>query len=314
VSERWFTVPDDLRSDYSIYSESAPAVWSIDPKIFQPIWDQGITGEGVYVCVCDTGYSAHPAVKTPSVSRNFTSSGSGSSDVTDRNGHGTHCCGTVLGAGGIGVAPEAFLMVAKVLGDNGSGSTTWINQGLKWAAENGADITSRSLGGSQGDSDDVDAINSAYEAGLLIDVCAAGNSGFSGRGNTIGYPARYDLGVCVGATRRDGLIANFSSGGPQMDVACPGEQIISASYRGGYVAMSGTSMATPFMAGLLALVICKMRKTGRPVPKGPQAWLEFLKTQGFLEDRGSPGFDPLFGNGYPLVDRILVYLEDPNWI
>jgi len=314
MSDRWFSVPDDLRSDYSILSESPPAVWSIDPKVFEPIWAQGITGEGVKVCVCDTGIVSHPNVKKAEQARNFTNSGSGANDVTDRNGHGTHCAGTILGSGGIGVAPGATLMVAKVLSDSGSGSTSWINAGLIWAAENGADIASRSLGGSQGDQDDVQAINEAYAKGLSIDVCAAGNSGFSGGGNTIGYPARYDLGVCVGATRRDGQIANFSSGGPQMDVATPGEQIISASYRGGFTAMSGTSMATPFMAGLLALVICKMRKTGRPVPMGFMGWLTFLTTKGFLEDRGAPGFDPRFGNGYPMVDRILAYLKDPDWV
>lgn len=314
MSDRWFTIPDDLRSDYEIQSASPPAVWSIDPVIFKPIWESGITGEGVTVCVCDTGFADHPNLKTPAGFRNFTDSGRGANDVTDRQGHGTHCIGTVMGSEGIGVAPRAKLLVAKVLGDNGSGATSWINAGLIWAAENGADITSRSLGGSQGDDDDVKAINSAYAKGLSIDVCAAGNSGFSGSGNTIGYPARYDLGVCVGATRRDGQIANFSSGGPQMDVATPGEQIISANHRGGFVAMSGTSMATPFMAGLLALVICKMRKTGRPVPMGPADWLAFLKTEGFLEDRGAPGFDPRFGNGYPLVTKILNYLSDPEWI
>ena len=314
MSERWFTYPDDLKYDYEILSAEPPAVWSIDPRLFKPIWDQGITGEGVKVCVCDTGFAEHPNIKTPAAFKNFTNSGGGSGDVTDRNGHGTHCAGTILGSSGIGVAPRATLMVAKVLGDSGSGSTSWINGGLLWAAENGADITSRSLGGSQGDPEDVRAIEQAYSRGLAIDVCAAGNSGFSGRGNTIGYPARYDLGFCVGATRRDGQIANFSSGGQNMDVATPGEQIISANFRGGFVAMSGTSMATPWMAGLLALVIHKRRRNGLPDLKGHQAWLNFFKTEGFLQDRGEPGFDPRFGNGYPMIDSILAYLVDPEWV
>lgn len=314
MSDRIIGIPPDhvVHRDRLFAADTVPRVWSISPDVFKPIWEAGITGKGVRVGVSDTGFASHSHVKNPVSGRNFTSGNAGA--VKDENGHGTHVAGTILGIEGIGVAPEAELVVARVLDANGSGATTWINAGLKYCAQEGCEVSSRSLGGSSPDDDDRDAINDAYDLGLGIDVCAAGNSGYSGSGSTIGYPAGYNLGICVGAYQESGLIAGFSSGGSAMDLAAPGQNIISANYRGGFIAMSGTSMATPFVAGLCALIVHKRRMLFLPPLKGHAAWLEFFKTQGFLEDRGTPGFDPRFGNGVLMITKIIGYLADPKWV
>lgn len=306
---KWGIPPDHIVHHDMVFTQSTvPQLWHIPKVVFQPIWDMGITGKGVIVAIDDTGVSPHSDLPTPIKSRNFTNS-PGGGDI-DRNGHGTHCAGTAVGRNGLGCAPEADLIATKVLSDQGSGATSWINAGRVWAAKEGADIISESLGGPSGGRQDMDSIDEAYEAGVSICVAAAGNSGYRGS-NTIGYPGRYLTTGCVGAYRSDGQIATFSSGGREIDVATPGQEIISASYRGGYVAMSGTSMATPMFAGLMALIIHKRRITGFPDIKGMDAWREFFQTAGFMEDAGDPGKDVRFGYGKPLITKILNWLREP---
>lgn len=313
TDDRIITIPPDhvVHEDIVFTSDEVPDIWSIPSEVFQPIWDMGITGKGVRVAVDDTGAARHHHLPTPVASRNFTSGSP--SDVTDRNGHGTHCAGTVLGREGVGVAPEADLIVCKVLGDNGSGSTRGINEARIWAAGEGADILSESLGGPGGSQSDIDSINRATENGVQLDVAAAGNSGYRGS-NTIGYPGRYLETFCIGSYRIDGRISSFSSGGRQLDCATPGEQIISCSHRGGFVAMSGTSMATPHFAGLMALVIQKRRMTGRGDIYGADAWRDFFTEEGMFSDGGETGRDDRFGLGRPVISAILQWLKDPEWV
>lgn len=301
--------PDTIVHENRVFPMgSVPALWHLPLTVFKPIWDNGITGKGVKIAINDTGVGPHANLPSPIAAKNFTSSSGGGN--VDRNGHATHCAGTALGRDGLGVAPEASLISAKVLSDQGSGATTWINAGRVWSAEQGADIISESLGGSGGESADEVAINNAYKAGASICVAAAGNSGYKGN-NSIGYPGRYLTTCCVGAYRSDGSIATFSSGGREIDVATPGQDIVSSSYKGGYVSMSGTSMATPMFAGLMALIIHKRRITGFPDIKGMDAWREFFQINGFMKDMGDPGKDVRFGYGVPMISNILSWLREP---
>ena len=305
-------IPGDhvVHENVTYASEQVPDLWDLIENKLSEVWAKGIAGKGVNICVMDTGYAPHPNLPKPIAVRNFT--GRNQDDVTDRNGHGNWCIGRTNGRGGVGIAPEANLIVAKVLSDSGSGSVDWSMRGRVWAAEQGAHVTSVSIGGGGPVPGAAESMREANTLGTLIECDAAGNAGFRGR-NTIDYPGKYMEGLCVGAYRRDGSIANFSSGGRELDIATPGEQVISTSHRGnGWSTQSGTSMATPFMAGLCALIIQKRRQLGVPDHEmnGADAWREFLNRPEFVDDAGDPGKDPRFGIGKPRILRIIDWLGD----
>ncbi|MFC7614573.1 S8 family serine peptidase [Actinokineospora soli] len=241
------------------------------PQIGAPAaWSAGHTGAGTTVAVLDTGIDeTHPdLVGAVAGARNF----SGSDTTDDRFGHGTHVAATVTGDGRYkGVAPDAKLLNGKVLDDNGGGTESDIIAGMEWAAAEGADVVNMSLG-SPFPSDGTDPMSQAVnritaETGALF-VIAAGNSGPGEQ--SIGSPAAADAALTVGAVDRDGAIADFSSRGPRIkdgaikpDITAPGVGIVAAKAANGiigdpvgdkHVALSGTSMAAPHVAGAAALL------------------------------------------------------------
>ncbi|MGC5562731.1 S8 family serine peptidase [Streptomyces sp. FR-108] len=241
-------------------------------RIGTPVaWEAGLTGKGVTVAVLDTGVdTGHPDLAgRVLVTKSFIEG----EEVADRNGHGTHVTSTVGGSGAAsggaekGVAPGATLVVGKVLGDQGSGSESQIIAGMEWAARDvGAEIVSLSLGSTE-PSDGTDPMARAVdtltaETGALF-VVAAGNTGAP---SSIGSPGAADAALTVGAVDSADLAAYFTSAGPRHgdnalkpDLSAPGVDILAARSRlspgsGDYTAMSGTSMATPQVAGVAALL------------------------------------------------------------
>ncbi|MFF4757224.1 S8 family serine peptidase [Streptomyces sp. NPDC001292] len=234
-------------------------------------WASGLTGKGVTVAVLDTGVdTSHPDLaERVAVTRNFVDG----EDAADRNGHGTHVTSTLGGSGAAsggeekGVAPDATLAVGKVLGDQGSGSESQIIAGMEWAARDvRARIVSMSLGSSE-PSDGTDPMAQAVdtlseETGALF-VVAAGNTGAP---SSIDSPGAADAALTVGAVDPSDRAAYFTSAGPRTgdnalkpDLAAPGVDILAARSRlapgsGAYTSMSGTSMATPHVAGAAALL------------------------------------------------------------
>jgi len=301
-----YEIPPDLIVHDEMYA-LAPQLWHLPPDIWDSIWENA-TGKEIKIAILDTGMNEHNDLPTPVATKSFIRGQS----YRDGNGHGTHCAGTALGRNGIGVAPEADLIVGKVLSNRGSGSSSGIAAGIRWAADAGADIISLSLGGGSSYSPTNQAIDYAWSKGCMVNA-AAGNAGFRGR-NTIGWPAKYSSCICNGATRSDGSIAGFSSGGSQLDWATPGQAIISTSYRGGYVSMSGTSMATPFGSGVLALITELMRREGNSHWTAKESFDAFIKEN--ADDRGTPGHDPSFGHGVPLYTQIVHKLmnKEIQWI
>lgn len=234
-------------------------------------WASGFDGKGVKVAVLDTGIdSGHLDI---SGQLDEAVSFVPGEDVTDRHGHGTHVASTVLGTGAAsngtkkGVAPGSRLLVGKVLSNQGSGQTSWVIEGMEWAAKN-AKVINMSLGSSEpsdGKTDDPmsQAVNRlSAETGALF-VIAAGNQGGEGR---IGSPGAADSALTVGAVDKSDRLANFTSMGPRTgdmglkpDLSAPGVGIVAArsqysSGTGLYKSLSGTSMATPHVAGAAAII------------------------------------------------------------
>ena len=218
------------------------------------IWAQGEKGSGIVVAVLDNIIDG----------RNFTNENC-KDDYQDLNGHGTHCAGTIAGVenekGVVGVAPEAKLLIGKVLDSNGSGSYRSIIDGIKWATKwegkNGEKvrIMSMSLGGSYNDRNLEEAILEACAKGIVV-VVASGNEG-DNREDTFeyGYPALYNECITVGAIDEFKKIAYFSNNHKQVDVVASGVDVLSTYPTNQYARLSGTSMATPHIAGAMALLI-----------------------------------------------------------
>lgn len=243
---------------------------------------KGITGEGVTVAVLDTGIAPHPDLVSPK-SRiiGWLDLVNNKPEPYDDEGHGTHVAGIIAGngreSGGkyVGVAPGADLVGIKVLDKEGSGPTSRVIAGVQWAVENKEKykikILNLSLGGPAEEGYRTDPMSKAVEAawrnGLTVCV-AAGNTGPDRE--TITSPGIAPSIITVGSVddkntppRRDDAMSDFSSRGPTVDrlpkpdIVAPGGNIISLKPGGGYVSLSGTSMATPMISGSVALLLAK---------------------------------------------------------
>ena len=298
-----YFIPPDLIHDGYLSLAALTNVWSLPPAVWNKVW-LSVTGNKVNVAVLDTGFKSHSLLPEPIKTRSFINGQA----VTDGNGHGTHCSGTILGRKDIGVAPGANLMSYKVLSNQGSGSSTGIARGIVAAVDDGANIISMSLGGGGQDQETNAAIDYAWKNRCWVFV-AAGNAGFNG-GNTIDWPGKYSGSICTGAYDSNGTIANFSSGGKEIEWACPGVQIPSCGLNNNIALMSGTSMATPFGAGVAALVYELMLREGYPIINSPEGFIELIKNN--TEDAGSPGFDVRFGYGKPVIDKFVSGLINSN--
>ena len=260
-------------------------------------------GSGVTVAVLDSGIGPNSDVTVAG----GTSFVSGVSSYNDDNGHGTHVAGIIAardnGFGVIGVAPGASLLSVKVLDSTGSGYMDDVAAGVNWAVSHGADVINMSLGcyttpvSACDDPVLGDAVSNAAANNVVV-VAAAGNScnAFCTTStDNVGYPARYPDVIAVGAICGTTVttycssadsIALFSSRGPDVEVAAPGDYIYS-TYGSGYAYLSGTSMASPHVAGLAALVVAC----------GYHGAAARSRIDGTAQDLGSPVRDSLYGYG-----------------
>lgn len=216
----------------------------------------------VVVCVTDTGTDKqHEDIKAQLIGGN--SYVEGTQDWDDDNGHGTHVAGIIaatkngIGTRGVG---NVRIYTSKVLDSWGTGYSSWIANGIVGCVENGAQVINASWGSSRSEGEDpliAEAIQYALSKGVVF-VAAAGNDG-----QEVGFPAalNYNNLLAVGATDINNRLASFSSRGPEIDYLAPGVNILSLKNGGGVVQMSGTSMAAPYVSGVVALAI----SAGKPI-------------------------------------------------
>lgn len=217
-------------------------------------WDVTQGSSSTVIGIVDTGIQrTHPDLDSKIVAGYDYVQNDNAPD--DGNGHGTHVAGTSAaetnnGTGGAGTCPGCRLMPVRVLDNNGSGSLVNVANGINFAANNGARVINLSLGGT-GSTTLQNAVNNAWNQGVFL-ACAAGNSNTSSTGSA--YPAAYPNCFAVASTTSTDARSSFSNYGNWVEVAAPGSSIYSTWINSGYNTISGTSMATPHVAGLAGLL------------------------------------------------------------
>ena len=285
--------------------------------------DYGNKGTGIKMAIIDSGIN----YDHPDLDGNYQGGADfveGDGDPMDVYGHGTHVAGTACAEdndngvddgtgkfGVVGVAPECALYGLRVLDDNGFGDASDLIAALQWAVDNGIQVANLSLGWDLEPADTVrEAFDNAEAEGLVIVAAACNNGNPPGRGDNVCYPALYDSVIAVAATDDSDRRARFSSTGDQVELAAPGvsvfstwnddtgyydpqpvcrtEEGVQACYKYG----SGTSMASPHVAGTAALILA-----ANPGWTNDQVRAQLRAT---ADDLGTAGWDPLYGFG--LVD------------
>lgn len=258
-----------------------------------------VLGTGVRVAVVDTGidYLHSDLMANYAGGYDFVNN---DADPMDDNGHGTHVSGTIAavrnGVGVLGAAPETDLYALKALGASGSGSWSGILSALDWCVANRISVANFSLGSASYPGTTVEAgFDNASRAGVLL-VAAAGNTGAGA--DTVNYPGKFVSVIAVGSTTSTDQASFFSSTGPDVELAAPGSSIYSTTLGGGYGTLNGTSMASPHLAGVAALVV----SAGIRDSNGDGFINDDVRRllQSTAEDLGIAGRDPVFGFG--LVD------------
>ena len=227
-----------------------PTLWNID-LIDSLSLSSSLEYSSVKVAVLDTGVSPHEDLGALLPGYDFVQN---DTDPSDLHGHGTHVAGIVAAirnsTGVAGVAPGVGIIPVRVLDANGSGLISSVIAGIGFALESKANVINLSLGTTTDVPALKNAITQATLSGVLV-VAAAGNSGLS---NAVSYPAAYPDVLAVASTTRSNAVSSFSSRGSYVDIAAPGSSILSTYNNGSYVYMSGTSMASPHVAGAAALL------------------------------------------------------------
>lgn len=298
-----FSIPPyKVEQVFTPYSQSID--WGLNLVGIPNFWKY-TKGKGIKVAVLDTGIDTSHRDLLPNFKKgkDFTESIAG---VHDANGHGTHCAGIIAAQdnsfGVVGIAPEAELYIGKVLSDDGRGSENAISAGIDWAISQKVHIISMSLGSPYPSSKIHESIKKAIDAGIIV-ICAAGNEG--PYMDSVGYPAKFDEVIAVGAIDLNKKVTNFSSRGNAVDIVAPGNNILSTYPPNGTASLSGTSMAAPFVAGVAALILAKHKEYSGNTPVTNQKQMEehIRKT---AIDLGETGFDPLYGFGLINPNSILL--------
>lgn len=292
-----------IREDISSMSTYSPQAygWELEKFSIPSLWSKS-EGDGVVVAVVDTGCDIiHEDLKNNIlVGKNFVDENHAPIDVA---GHGTHVSSTIAacnnGTGMVGIAPRAKILPVKSLGDDGSGDMRDVAAGIRWAADQGADFITMSLGSPYPAKFIEDAINYATVKGSVI-FCAAGNSGPQA---DIMYPAKYDNTIAIGAIDENLERTDFTCSGDSLDFLAPGNNILGCIPGNKYALMSGTSMSNPFAVGCAALILSYYRKMNKHIPKTCDDYINIMKNNTISLN------DPVYANkkrfqGYGIINIV----------
>ncbi len=281
-----------------------PAQWALDRVPFEASWSMS-DGAGVVVAVVDSGVQADHEDLRGAVLPGWDATTGRAGATTDPAGHGTHVAGIVAavagnGRGVAGSAPGARILPVRVLRADGSGTVSDVAKGIVWAVDHGADVINLSVGGTSGAAVYRPVLQYARDHGVVV-VAAAGNEGL--KENATFYPAADPDVLAVTSVTAAGQHAPSANVGSYIDLAAPGRGIVGPCpmtanqcarsldplLPPGYAALSGTSMAAPFVTAAAALVVAAHPELG---PAQVQGLL-----QGSAEDLGPPGWDDEYGAG-----------------
>jgi len=279
--------------------------WNL-PRIGAPAaWDITMGSSSVTIAIVDTGVQlTHPDLAGRLDTTNDYDFVNDDSVAEDDQGHGTHCAGIAAASTNnanqvAGVAGECTILPVKVLASDGQGLDSDVADGIKWAADKGADVISLSLESDYYSVVIDDAVQYAVAKDCVV-VAASGNDGLS---TGVSYPARLPNVLAVGATVSTGERWTSSNYGVGLDLSAPGALILSTTTGGGVGMMSGTSMAAPHVAGVAALVRSQN-------PTWTRSQVEQRVTSTAL-DLGSPGFDAEYGYGLVRADAAVTSTTPP---
>lgn len=280
-------------TDWGLKQLNIPKTWSVT------------RGGGMTAMVIDTGHPVHTDIGDNAIrGENFIEG----EPIEDENGHQTHCTGIICAKhnefGMVGVAPEAKCISVKALAKSGSGSFWGLVNALNYAIEVKPDVVSMSLGSPTEMPLIGDKIKTLYDMNIPV-VCAAGNTGTGG----VNWPAAHDETIAVAAYDKYGNIAGFSSRGDKVEWAAPGVGIYSTFLRNGYASLSGTSMACPFITGVILLMLAKHKKQeellgGENDCQTVEQIREHLLK--YTDDKGAVGRDSAWGYGVIDVEDLIL--------
>ncbi|HLN62829.1 MAG TPA: S8 family peptidase [Symbiobacteriaceae bacterium] len=256
-----YAEPDYIATaDWTPNDPSFGSQWGPQNVQAPAAWDYTKGSSSVLIAVVDTGVDLdHPDLSTKvrtDIDYDYVNN---DSTAQDDNGHGTHVAGIAAAAtnnstGIAGMCPNCMVLPVKVLNSSGSGTYSAIASGINYAVSKGAKVINMSLGGSAGDATLSSAVSNANASGVLL-ACAAGNSNTS----AASYPAYYSGCVAVASTDSGNNKSSFSNYGSWVDTSAPGTSIYATYWNNTYSTLSGTSMATPHVAGLAGLLFSQGR-------------------------------------------------------
>lgn len=258
INDKVHLLPFKREEVLSIQDVQQKLGWEITAFNLPETW-QKTQGEGIKIAVLDTGVDLdHEDLKENLLpGKNFINP---KKPPQDDSGHGSHVTGIICACnnelGVVGVAPKSKVIPVKVLDAKGSGSLKVVADGIRWAADQGVDFITMSLGSPSPVPVVYEAIKYANKKGCVI-FCAAGNAG---KTRQIFYPAAYSEVIGIGAIDENFNRANFSCTGPDLDFLAPGVKILSTVPKNWYAILSGTSMANPFAVGVASLLLSYKRK------------------------------------------------------